>query len=578
LPEGKSRARACLHVGVFDEPDHGAAPASLAPVVRRVLATIADLAAETTRDTEDLVAPASPLLRCIAPLQTGDERLVAIQALAAGYRLQVPLPATLSVGAEAQVEYDRLLSMAEVAVSIPSDANPAPAHRQALRDVVLDHSDILLIITESDDPESVSNLLRAARRRDLAVVAIAEHGPHDIRIMGGPDGADWSSRLRTVITGILDPFKAVPQSEQADIRALPLCYLDEGPAAIPWYARLNTWFERVMLIGWRAPPDRTAARATANVLVADAALAAAFSRLDALASRYAHFYRSAFVLRYLLIVPMAIGWCFGFFAATPGVRTMGFAVQWLAVIGTLGVTILARRTDWQSRFTAYRTLAERLRHQSYLAYFGRVLPTALSAAERRSPASVWIAWQFRSIVRQQGLGAMRREPIATQAMADALRAFLDEQRRFYRLSAARYAAIADRIWKTALWLFWADFLVITLRGFVIGVMRTLGWSADPTIGPLMDWWEDFLNEIDIVLPCLAWIILAVMDQSEYSRLAEQYAGMVDNAEAMIADLDRSEASHAALARIAINAAASLTSEVSRWRSLIASQDISYADM
>jgi hypothetical protein len=54
--------------------------------------------------------------------------------------------------------------------------------------------------------------------------------------------------------------------------------------------------------------------------------------------------------------------------------------------------------------------------------------------------------------------------------------------------------------------------------------------------------------------------------------------MVDNAEAMIADLDRSEASHAALAHIAINAAASLTSEVSRWRSLIASQDITYADM
>jgi hypothetical protein len=567
-----------VHVGVSDGSGAAGVTASAAAAVQRVLTVIADVAAEAAQTASDLYGAAPPLLRCIAPLDTAAQRLVATQALGAGYRLQVPSANTnpvLPAAKESEAEAARLLAAAEAAISITGDA----ASRQLLRDVVLDHSDVLVVFEDPDAPPSPRELVNEARRRGLTAVVIGARAPHVIRVIGEHQAADWAHSLRLAVAGILDPFRMVAPNEQAAFRAVPLRYFTERPAAVPWYARLNTWFERTILIGWRASPSSPKATPgdTAS-LSSEPALMRAFTHADALATRYAHFYRSAFVLRYLFIVPMAIGWCFGFFAPTAAVRTVGFAIQWLAVVGTLSVTMLAKRTDWHPRFTAYRSLAELLRHQLYLARFGRVLPMTLSPAEHQSPASIWIAWQFRSIVRQQALGKMSREPFDGRRMAEILRAFLDGQCGFYRQSAARYAAIADRVWKAALGFFWGDFIVITLRGFVIGVMRTLGWSTDPSVGPLLDWWEDFLNEIDIVLPCLAWIILAIVDQGEYSRLAEQYAGIAENAEAMREELDRSDRSYASLVRIAVNSAVSLTGEVSRWRLLIAAQEITYADL
>jgi hypothetical protein len=334
-------------------------------------------------------------------------------------------------------------------------------------------------------------------------------------------------------------------------------------------------FERTVLIGWRGPAGNRIRSDGSEVFVPGETIAREFSRVDMLAIRYAHLYRSAFVLRYLLILPMAVGLIVGFFAATPAVRTIGFGIQWLAVVGTLALSQLGKRTDWHERFTTYRFLAELLRHQAYLARFGRTLQTTVFSADNESATSVWVIWQFRAVVRQDGLRAMHRQSVDCRYMAKFMRAFLDEQCDFYRHSAARYATIASRIALVGISLFWIDFVIITLRGGLIGYLRTAGWSSDPGIAIVLDSSEDILNELDIFLPSLAWIILALGDQGEYSRLSDQYGAMGEQARLLVAELDRVEPTYPTLVRIALDAAASLTSEVAAWRMLVSARTISY---
>lgn len=579
---GPPRATAVLHVGVRGGPELGTAEtASVAAALRAVLGEIADAARQATAAAADLFVAQPPVLRCVSPLERAPERIVAREAVAAGFKLQVPLPGSREFvkaslpDESSRLEFEGLLGAAEVVVTLERDPAQSDAVRQALGGVVLDQTDILLVVEDADDVGGSKSIVREARARNIPVVAIGADPPHAVRIIAQNAPGDRRDGLGAVVGDILDPFRAADPSRQAALRAAPRRYFGERYHATPWYSLLHRLFERVVLIGWRAPARGKIQPDGSDVFVAGDTFAAEFSRADKLAVRYAHLYRSAFVLRYLLILPMAIGLIVGFFAATPAVRTIGFAVQWLAVVGTLGLSQLGKWTDWHERFTTYRFLAELLRHQAYLGRFGRTLQTTFFSADGDSATSVWVIWQFRSIVRQEGLRAMHGQSVDCRHMAKVMRAFLDEQRDFYRQSAARYATIATRVAQVGISLFWLDFVVITLRGGVIGYLRTAGWASDPGIGAMLDWSEDVLNELDIVLPSLAWIILALGDQGEYSRLSDQYGAMGEQAKLLVAELDRTEPAYAALVRIAVDAAASLTSEVANWRLLVSARAISY---
>jgi hypothetical protein len=576
-----NRTPAVLHIGVKGGTDLGnAETASVAVTLRAVLSRIADAARQITAGANDLFGPEPVVLRCISPLGRAAERIVAREALAVGFKLQVPLPdphasvTTTFPDERSRLDFEDLLAAAEVVVTLERDPGQADAVEQAVLGVVVDQSDILLVVGDTDDDES-KRLMREVQARNVPVVAIGANTPHAVRIIATGPAGDWQDELCAMVATILDPFRAVDPSAQAALRTVPHRYFGERSPSIRWYSHLHTLFERAVLTGWRAPARNPVQRNASDFFVPDDTFAREFSRVDMLAIRYAHLYRSAFVSRYLLILPMAIGLVMGFFAATAAVRTIGFGIQWFAVVGTLVLYHLGKRIGWHERFTTYRYLAELLRHQLYLGRLGRTLPTAYYPADKDSATAVWVLWQFRSIVRQIGLRAMDQGSVDCRQMARTMRAFLGEQCDFYRQSAARYGTISERIWRFAIGLFWLDFVIITLRGGVIGFMRTAGWSSDPTIGAVLDWWEDFLNELDIVLPSLAWIILALGDQGEYSRLSERYAGMGEQAAALVAELDRTEPTYPALVRLAIDAAAALTSEVAGWRLLLSARIITY---
>ena len=125
---------------------------------------------------------------------------------------------------------------------------------------------------------------------------------------------------------------------------------------------------------------------------------------DTLAVHYSHFYRSAYVLAYLLSAAAV-------FVALVGVtvrhtedpQVMLMLFELLAIGFIMTIVWLGHRWHWHERWLEYRALAERLRHGRFLAFvseFGRIHEAAPRPGMREMP---WMLWYVRATMREIGL-------------------------------------------------------------------------------------------------------------------------------------------------------------------------------
>jgi hypothetical protein len=125
---------------------------------------------------------------------------------------------------------------------------------------------------------------------------------------------------------------------------------------------------------------------------------------DTLAVHYSHFYRSAYVLAYLLSAAAVIVALVGVtvrHTEDPQATLMLFEL--LAIGFIMTIVWLGHRWNWHERWLEYRALAEGLRHGRFLAFvseFGRIHEAGPRPGAREMS---WMLWYIRATMREIGL-------------------------------------------------------------------------------------------------------------------------------------------------------------------------------
>lgn len=148
-------------------------------------------------------AGSRPIL--LSPLAEGADRLVAVEALALGYRLRCPLPFPREdylrdfQGAASRAEFSALLTRAERVIELPrSRGSPADADEAyvAVGHYLVSHADLLLAIWDGQPvggQGGTQEVVRLALMRGLPVTWVEAAPPHDVhRLL--PDGPTRASR------------------------------------------------------------------------------------------------------------------------------------------------------------------------------------------------------------------------------------------------------------------------------------------------------------------------------------------------------------------------------------------------
>jgi Protein of unknown function (DUF4231) len=138
---------------------------------------------------------------------------------------------------------------------------------------------------------------------------------------------------------------------------------------------------------------------------------------DALAEHYAHNYRSAYVVAYLLsavAVFIALGSAVvASYERAPAKlpssvellqsKLLFSGIELVVIVFIVVIVFVGRFAHWHQRWLDYRTLAESLRHGRFLAFvgeFGRIYEPAGHPGGRETP---WMLWYFRATMRETGL-------------------------------------------------------------------------------------------------------------------------------------------------------------------------------
>lgn len=555
------RCRLSFQVGVLvlgAAVDHVGGP--LVDSLRAVLSEMAAIVAEPHPATGSLAASKPPVSRLVSTLAGAEDVAAAEAALAAGYELCVVSP-DVAPGTAA----DAIIRRAATVLSLTGDP-------QAAAGLLLDQSDVLIVIRDGAEAAEADPLLAPALARDLPVVTI-DRSTRAVRLPG--DGADRWEALRRA----LFPFDSI-EREHRDVRSLPRRYFAATRSDPPWYGRVHRAVERSLLVGHRRPappaidggPEPDAPPAPPPSFAAPRALEAHFAAADALAVRFACLYRSLFTIRYLLLLPAMVGLAVGFYGAE-SIKWEGFALQAAALAAIVAVSRINGRQRWHEALIDCRILAELLRHQRVLSAIGVTLPAIRFPAHRSDPDAQWINWLFRVAVRESGPGSgVIDDAVLARARARA-RADLVEQVAYHAAAGDRCATLARRLERLGNVSFVLGMAFVLVRPLVFALLPPDfgGGGFDAALATVV---RERVNMVSLILVALAPVFHGLRSQGEYARLSRQYAAMEARLRDLIAQLDRAPLSHAAISRLAIAAAELMVSEVADWRQIVKARPVS----
>jgi hypothetical protein len=468
----------------------------LRPAVAEILGLVAG---QMTKLADDPVAKpvysaaaagAAPFtLRLLSPLAEGSDRLVAEEALKAGYALYAPLPFS-------QTEYENdfkqsvgafraLLVQAEVLELDGGRAIANESYREVGRFVVR-NCDLLIAIWDGDLERGVggtAEIVRFAVSARVPVWWIDANGVNAPKFIDEPFklrkpslAASGDSAGKGVVqyleTTILPPRFADPEHSGVfgSIAHLlgrlfvhdgsPLTdYLAEKPLASSFlwhaYARL---MEMVLPKSGESQPSAGAAPAGIEHSRLERWWEELYKSADTFSIGYGDRYRSSYVLIAALAFTAVAAAALG--SALPsGLELVIGGIEIFALAGIAALVLANQVYHWHEKWISYRLLAELCRKQCVLSVIGRSLPTseviqmALDAVEEKEneeavreklPREAWVAWYFTA--------ASRAAPFLTgtfiEANAHALavtQSLVNEQTAYHQARRARNKAASRRI-------------------------------------------------------------------------------------------------------------------------------------
>jgi hypothetical protein len=470
----------------------------LRPAVRQIL----DLAArELMRHADDPAArrayePApsgAPLttLRLVSPLAEGSERLVAEEALKAGYELYAPLPFP-------QAEYEKdfpdtvdafraLLKCANDTLEL--DGARAELENESYQEVgrfVVRNCDLLIAIWDGArerGPGGSAEIIRIAARAELPVWWIDASGANAPKLIenpahvGRPDLAPTGDSAVERITGYIEKAAVPPELPSLELpgvfgfAALRLCrllkrddspligYLDEKPIKSGFL-----WGSYDRMMDAVAPgPGHDALSLGSAANAPEHWWSKYFEAADKLSVGYGDRYRSSYVLiaafAFLALAAAAVG------SVLP--KNFELRVASAEIVALLGIAVLLLMNQvrrWHERWISYRLLAELCRKQYVLSSIGQALPRSevvrmsLDAEappengaaspealpREQLPREAWVAWYFTAALRAAPFltGSLTTEKFQALKLAQSLMA---RQIQYHSLRRNRDKAASERI-------------------------------------------------------------------------------------------------------------------------------------
>jgi hypothetical protein len=411
---------------------------------------------------------------CSLSLAAGADQLIARAALDRGFRLDVPLPFHREAYErgftveESLLGFRAMLQQATSVLELDGGADDKPAAYLAAGRVLLDHSEIIVAVSDGAPEEFVggtAHLLRLARERGTPILKIPTDDPRTVVIQLdefnqqaiGRDGLDQNVMLRKIVARLLGgPWR------------------DEDTPGTGWKILDATWqaFQRTMTPDSNWPPSFVDVDVPVDPLINDLSQSA-----TTLMARH----RGAVVLNYLLCAIAVLFAAVANFLASDRVRnTLLVAEAGCLLLAVLFHWVSIRR-KWYSQAVDLRFLVEHLRvheivHRLALR-FPRVDVSVLDPADTQHASTV--ESRLQAFVRARGLPSVTVTPDTIRQYLRWLEHDVVSAQIRYHENNARACRVTEHRLTHGAWLLLGLSLLACVVHLLNGVESTAGADLTP---------------------------------------------------------------------------------------------------
>jgi hypothetical protein len=524
------KPRLTLDVGVVGHrPDNLSATAlpHLEASIKRVLDVLAEEVQATQADLAEWFTPEPPVVALVSSLAEGIDRIAARLARARQMPLDVPLPFAQAeyeadFPTEESVEEFRALlrearSLSTLAGSRQTEYAASLAY-EAAGHTVLSQADIVLAVWDGAPGRGrggTADLIATAARLGIPIILIGADGskPPELIWRGLSEHPVAAEHLQDLPRMNFEP------SVGKVLRTLLSPPRDHGEhESLQAYTRERyrrfvhrpEWNFLTGLFGLRPPRGMTwsfrpseAARHFAGLVphVDAGKLVEAFGWADALAVRYAHMFRGAFIFNFFFAFLAVL--CAAVAISVPSHHTAFAFGEVFFVLCVIVNTLWGWRRRWHSRWFEAREVAERLRVALPLWLLG-IGPTTLTGKE-----VTWTGWYVRSLLREQPLCSGSLAGSGFRAARNALMAIVVHQAEYHRGSCRQMHALNSRLEVTGMFL---------LAFSLIAAMYALLVPSSHAPADATQW---VLASISIIFPVCASAIYGIRLIGDFEGIAHR---------------------------------------------------------
>jgi len=511
----------------------------------------------------------SPVMQIISSLAEGSDRLFAEEALKLRYSLCCPMPfhqqeyeADFAPGkaleSNSLKRFHQILDQAEhsgglTRFELNGDRKQEAQAYRVCGQMVLNQSDLLLVVWDGISQivlGGTEDLFRVALRLNIPVIWIDARSPHNWMVLDGahqlpplgsegrqaPTVKDDNASLTQIITGSL----AVPRSKDSTKKEVKSAYRwlsdfygEPSPTwnpAIFWRIFCNLLGKgNSGLIFKRFKADKhsgtdsfiqgfeSKGRDISGIVQSN------FEWFDLLSGYYGDFYRSGYIISFLLsaiavglaLFPVAAGWLTN---ANHIGESIMVVVELVTLLCILFLVFRSRSKRWHSRWLDYRLAAEWIRQLKLLAPLGigiRVQETRGHKKSYEHPSKTWMAWYVKALERSLGLPDAQLDFVYLNKYLNDLFAFVNDQKTYHSTNALNNHLIEERLHRSG----------VILIGATIAacVMHLL-----PLINPelhLRSGIAYLLTFLCGFLPALGAAVAGINNQGEFKSLSKTSESM-----------------------------------------------------
>ena len=476
-----------VHVGVTGHRCvQAAVEQKLRAVLRDVLQEIGAAAAEVyesrRRFFESIDGGSGVKFRIISSLAEGVDRMVAREAMAEGYELQVPMPfnqrkyeSSFDQGPASVLEFRDLLGQASAVLCTDFEGQESSSAYEDASRIMLCHSDLLIAVWDGKPNKYIAgtySTIREAIRQDIPIIYISADNPDTIAyVQDSHERIDWQLAVREQIIRLLLPTNDI-QNEPIHLTGLPFP-LHEKSVHPDKHHNVNDLLESCLLKG--ASIETMQEAALPAQLAVDTEKVNQHKALgmrlwgdmkvgySGLSSIYSGAFRNSVLLRSLLPI-IALLLLIGAMNTNGLIEIILYFLQIFMLVFVIWLVKREKSAHTNRCFYGYRSMAERIRISMFLSVIGYCNVNHSSSSYMEGKARSEGAWFYRILQRSRGIPDITLGTEETRAWLYWLRKdFIYSQLKYHHKRKERSMILQRRLGRLALFAFYAGLLATVVR-------------------------------------------------------------------------------------------------------------------